>query len=59
MIAVGSPQKVLDKIAQLCEPSGCDRFIYQGDYGGQPWPRVMQSLELYGQPVLLEVSKLA
>lgn len=59
VIAVGSCQQVLDKIAQLCEMSGCDRFIYQGDYGGQPWPRVMQSLELYGQHVLPEVSKLA
>ena len=36
VIAVGSASQVQDKIAQLCELSGCDRFVYQGDYGGSP-----------------------
>jgi len=58
VIACGSPQQVLDKIAQLCELSGCDRFIYQGDYGGQPWPKVMRSLELYADQVLPQVRTL-
>ena len=58
VIAVGSPQAVLDKIAKLCELSGCDRFIYQGDYGGKPWPDVMSSLHLYAEHVLPEVAKL-
>lgn len=59
VIAVGSPQEVLDKVAQLCELSGCDRFIYQGDYGGQPWGKVKHSLSLYAQQVLPEVRKLS
>jgi len=58
VIAVGSPQAVLDKVAQLGELSGCDRFIYQGDYGGQPWHRVMESLQLYSEQILPEVGKL-
>ena len=58
VIAVGSPQSVLDKIAQLCELSQCDRFIYQGDYGGQPWEKVKASLQLYGDEVLPKVSTL-
>ncbi len=51
-IACGSAQQVTDKIGQLAEISQCDRFIYQGDYGGQPWPLVMRSLELYAADVL-------
>ncbi|MEO1993773.1 MAG: hypothetical protein ABGZ17_00680 [Planctomycetaceae bacterium] len=51
-IACGSAQQVTDKIGQLAELSQCDRFIYQGDYGGQPWPLVMRSLELYAADVL-------
>ena len=41
----------------LCERLGeldtelaeIDRFTYQGDYGGQPWPLVMRSLELFAE----------
>lgn len=58
VIAVGSPQAVTDKVAQLCELSGCDRFIYQGDYGGQPWDRVKSSLKMYAESVLPVISKL-
>lgn len=59
VIAVGSPQAVTDKVAQLCELSGCDRFVYQGDYGGQPWEKVKSSLELYGEAVLPVVRNLS
>lgn len=55
VIAVGSPQAVVDKIAQICELSQCDRFIYQGDYGGQPFQKVMASLQLYAEEVLPKV----
>ena len=58
VIAVGSPQAVTDKVAQLCELSGCDRFIYQGDYGGQPWSNVKSSLQLYADQVLPVVREL-
>ena len=58
VIAVGGPQQVLDKVAQLCELSGCDRFIYQGDYGGQPWQKVLDSLQLFAGEVLPQVKRL-
>ena len=52
VIAVGSPQEVVDRVSRQIELSGCDRFIYQGDYGGQPWPHVMRSLELFATSVM-------
>lgn len=51
-IVVGSPQEVTDRISHQVELSGCDRFIYQGDYGGQPWPMVMDSLRLFATEVM-------
>ncbi len=51
-IVVGSPQEVTDRISHQVELSGCDRFIYQGDYGGQPWPVVMDSLRLFATEVM-------
>ena len=59
VIAVGSPQAVLDKIATLCELSRCDRFIVQSDYGGQPFSIVKSSLQLYAADVLPQVARLA
>jgi alkanesulfonate monooxygenase SsuD/methylene tetrahydromethanopterin reductase-like flavin-dependent oxidoreductase (luciferase family) len=58
VIACGSAQQVVDKISQLVELSRCDRFIYQGDYGGQPWTSVMSSLELYAAHVLPKIKAL-
>lgn len=51
-MACGSPQQVLDKISQMVELIGADRYIVQSDYGGQPWPKVMKSLELFAERVL-------
>lgn len=51
-IAVGSPTEVADRIGRQIELSGCDRFIYQGDYGGQPWPVVMESLTRFAEEVM-------
>ena len=56
VIAVGSAQAVIDKIGQLCELSGCDRFIVQSDYGGQPWPIVKESVQRYAADVLPHVA---
>ena len=58
VIAVGSAQAVVDKIATLCELFQCDRFIMQGDYGGQPWSAVKTSLHRYATDVLPQVAKL-
>ena len=57
-IACGSPQAVLDKICQVTELMGADRFIVQSDYGGQPWPKVMRSLELFSHQVLPKLKKI-
>jgi alkanesulfonate monooxygenase SsuD/methylene tetrahydromethanopterin reductase-like flavin-dependent oxidoreductase (luciferase family) len=51
-IAVGSPQEVTDRIGRQVELFGNSRFIYQGDYGGQPWPIVMESLDLFAKDVM-------
>ncbi|MDD9905860.1 MAG: LLM class flavin-dependent oxidoreductase [Rhodospirillaceae bacterium] len=58
VIACGSPQQVLDKICQIVELMGADRYIYQGDYGGQPWPKVMGSLERFSDRVLPQLKTL-
>ncbi len=44
----GSPAEVVERIGALTDLAPIDRFTYQGDYGGQPWPLVMRSLELFG-----------
>ena len=44
----GSPAEVVDRIGALAELAPIDRFTYQGDYGGQPWPIVIRSLDLFG-----------
>ena len=58
VIACGSPQQVLDKICQIVELMGADRYILQSDYGGQPWPKVMGSLERFADQVLPQLKKL-
>lgn len=45
----GSPEEVVDRIGAFTELAEIDRFTYQGDYGGQPWPLVMRSLELFAE----------
>ncbi len=47
-----SPQEVIDKVVFLLEQSKCDRFIYQGDCGGQAWSKAMRSLEMYAADVM-------
>ena len=46
-IVNGSPAEVVERIGTLVELAEFDRFTYQGDYGGQPWPLVMRSLDLF------------
>jgi len=57
VIACGSPQQVLDKICQIVELMGADRYIFQGDYGGQPWPKVMKSLEKFSAEVMPQLKR--
>ncbi len=46
-IVNGSPQEVVERIGAFADTAAIDRFTYQGDYGGQPWPLVMRSLNLF------------
>ncbi len=46
-IVNGSPSEVVDRIATFTSRAPIDRVTYQGDYGGQPWPIVMRSLDLF------------
>lgn len=51
-IVCGSPEEVVDRIGRLTECCDFDRFTYQGDYGGQPWPDVERSLGLFADKVM-------
>lgn len=44
----GSPEEVVDRIGAFTSAAPIDRFTIQCDYGGQPWPNVMRTLELFG-----------
>lgn len=44
-IVNGSPAEVVERVGALTALAPVDRFTYQGDYGGQPWPLVLRSLE--------------
>lgn len=48
----GSPEEVLDRIGRIAETCRFDRFTYQGDYGGQPWPSIKRSLDLFATEVM-------
>lgn len=43
----GSPSEVVERVGAFTERASIDRVTYQGDYGGQPWPIVMRSLDLF------------
>ena len=47
-IVNGSPAEVAERVAAFTADKAIDRFTYQGDYGGQPWPLVRRSLDLFG-----------
>ncbi len=51
-IVCGSSEEVLDRIGGLGQLCDFDRFTYQGDYGGQPWPLVKRSLDLFASDVI-------
>ncbi len=51
-IVCGSAEEVLDRIGRIRETAEFDRFTYQGDYGGQPWPLIKRSLDLFAAEVM-------
>ncbi|MGH1490136.1 MAG: LLM class flavin-dependent oxidoreductase [Acidimicrobiales bacterium] len=48
----GSAEEVLERIGRLADCCQFDRFTYQGDYGGQPWPVIKRSLDLFATEVM-------
>jgi alkanesulfonate monooxygenase SsuD/methylene tetrahydromethanopterin reductase-like flavin-dependent oxidoreductase (luciferase family) len=56
-IISGSPNEVIDRIGTLTEYCEFDRFTYQGDHGGQPWPLVKRSLDLFAARVIPTLSR--
>ncbi len=44
----GSPEEIIERVGAFTAMASIDRFTMQTDYGGQPWPIVMRSLELFG-----------
>lgn len=55
-IVNGSPEEVLDRVGRIIDCGDFDRFTYQGDYGGQPWPLVKRSLDLFSTEVMPRIA---
>jgi len=49
-LIAGGPQEVIDKIMFL-QQMGVDRYVGQIDIGGQPWNKVVKSIDLFAAKV--------
>ena len=58
-IVSGSPDEVADRIGALNDTCDFDRFVYQGDHAGQPWPLVKRSLDLFATHVIAQLHRTA
>lgn len=58
-IVSGSPDEVADRIGALNDTCDFDRFVYQGDHAGQPWPLVKRSLDLFATHVIPQLHRTA
>jgi alkanesulfonate monooxygenase SsuD/methylene tetrahydromethanopterin reductase-like flavin-dependent oxidoreductase (luciferase family) len=56
-IMSGSADEVADRLGALTDACEFDRFTYQGDYGGQPWPLVERSLNLFASRVIPQLDR--
>jgi alkanesulfonate monooxygenase SsuD/methylene tetrahydromethanopterin reductase-like flavin-dependent oxidoreductase (luciferase family) len=56
-IMSGGADEVADRISALADSCAFDRFTYQGDYGGQPWPLVKRSLDLFASRVIPQIGR--
>lgn len=57
IVNIGSPQQVIEKILYQHEQFGHQRFIGQIDFGGVPFKKVMENIELIGSEVIPAVKK--
>jgi alkanesulfonate monooxygenase SsuD/methylene tetrahydromethanopterin reductase-like flavin-dependent oxidoreductase (luciferase family) len=53
----GSPEEVVDRIGRISATCRFDRLTYQGDYGGQPWPIIKRSLDLFVADVMPSLAR--
>lgn len=54
---IGSSNQVVEKILYQHEMFGHQRYIAQMDFGGVPFDKIMQNIELIGTKILPEVKK--
>lgn len=57
IINVGSPDQIIEKIVYQHELFDNQRYIAQLDFGGVPFDKIMDNIELIGSKILPEVKK--
>lgn len=54
---IGSPQQIIEKILYQHELFGHQRYIGQMDFGGVPFDKLLQNIELIGDEILPAIKK--
>ena len=54
---IGSPQQIIEKILYQHELFGHQRYIGQMDFGGVPFDKLMQNIDLIGNEILPAIKK--
>lgn len=57
IVNVGSPEDIIEKIVFQHEVFNNQRYIAQLDFGGVPFVKIMENIELIGSKILPEVKK--
>ena len=57
VMAIGSPQQIIEKILYQYEEFGHQRYMAQIDFGGMPFKKVMENIEMIGTTILPAVKK--
>ncbi len=57
VINVGSPQEIIEKILYQHELFGHQRYLAQMDFGGMPFDKLAQNIELIGTEILPAIKK--
>lgn len=57
VMAIGSPQAIIEKILYQYEQFGHQRYMAQIDFGGLPFEKVMKNIEIIGKDILPAIKK--
>lgn len=57
VMAIGSPQTIIEKILYQYEQFGHQRYMAQIDFGGLPFEKVMKNIEIIGKDILPAIKK--